>query len=173
MRSIALLSLMLIAGCSEPEENLDGKLVLVEVVTVSSDCAPARFTGDAGVQFFAEREDGGLVFTMSQEAQYGPTVDGGVLPGNQRQVVPPPNLGVASVGPGEGCTGSFSDWKRAASGLSLQQEWPGGDTCPTGPIWLPRKACATTRLYNFTEVGTCQQRCVRISPISGEVECSC
>jgi hypothetical protein len=173
MRAIALLSFVLLAGCEEPEENLDGKLVQVQVVSVSSDCVPARFVGDAGVQFFAERADGGLVFTMGQQAQYGPVIDGGVLQGAQRQVVPPTDLGRAAVGNGEGCVGSFSDWKRTMNGVQLQQEWPGADTCPTGPIWLPTKACATTRVFNFTEVGTCQQRCVRISPTSGEVECSC
>ena len=174
MRAFAL-SFLLIAGCDEHEENLDGVLVQVEVISVSNDCNPARFVGDAGVQFFAERPDGGLVFTMNQQAQYGPPVDGGVLPSAQRQVVPPVDLGRASVGDGQGCIGSFSDWKRTRTtrGVELQQEWPGADTCPTGPTWLPRKACATTRLYNFTEVGTCQLRCVRISQTSGEVECSC
>lgn len=166
------LFVLLLLGCDPVEEDLAGKLVRVEVTTQASDCSPARFSGDAGVQFFGERDDGGVVFTMGQQAQYGPTVDGGVLESVQRQLIPSPNQGRAAVGDGAGCEGSFSAWERSGTGLVLTQQWPGGDTCPMGPIWLPRKTCTTTRLYDFTEVGTCQLRCVRLS-ISGEVECTC
>src|SRR4051812_24631821 len=84
--------LMLLVGCEPPPEaDLSGSLVRVEVTTQSSDCRPARFTGDAGTQFFAERADGGLVFTISQQGQYGPTIDGGVLQSAARQVIPAPN----------------------------------------------------------------------------------
>ncbi len=163
---------LLVASCDAVEDDLAGKLVRVEVTTQSTDCTPARFRGDAGIQFFGEREDGGLVFTMGQNAQYGPTIDGGVLESVQRQLVPAPNNGRAAVGEGAGCEGSFSDWERTVDGVRLTQSWPGGNTCPMGPIWLPSKACTTTRLYTFTEVGTCQLRCVRIST-SGEVDCAC
>ena len=78
-----------------------------------------------------------------------------------------------AVGDGVGCAGSFSSWKRTATGVEIIQDWPGGDTCPTGPVWLPLKACSSTRRYDFTEVGTCQLRCVRIAPASGEVICKC
>ena len=162
--------LLLFAACDAVEDDLPGKLVRVEVTTQSDDCRPARFTGDAGIHFFGEREDGGLVFTMAEQAQYGPTSDGGVLESVQRQV---PTTSRVAVGNGAGCEGSFSNWERTADGVRLSQEWPGGDTCPMGPIWLPFKACSSTRLYSFTEVGACPLRCVKIAPGSGEVECTC
>ena len=169
MRPLSLLFLLL-TGCDEVEEDLEGKLVRVEVKPQSTDCTPARFTGDAGIQFFGERADGGLVFTMGQHAQYGPTSDGGVLEGVQRQQVP--STGAASVGEGDGCVGSFSEWESTSDGLKLLQEWPGVDGCPSGPIWIPLKACTTTRTFSLTEVGTCQLKCVRIST-SGEIDCAC
>ncbi len=171
MRILLAVGLLLLS-CDAVEEDLPGKLVRVEVTTQSTDCIPARFSGDAGVQFVGERDDGGLVFTMGQNVQYGPTIDGGALESVQRQLVPSPNNGDATVGEGDGCAGSFSAWERTVDGVSLSQTWPGATTCPSGPIWLPSKACTSTRLYTFTEVGTCQLRCVRIST-SGEVDCSC
>lgn len=168
-----LIPLLLLAGCVDAtEEDLPGKLVRVEVLTSADACRPARFSGDAGVQFFGERPDGGLVFTMGQQAQFGPTPDGGSLESVQRQLIPAPNAGRATVGDEPGCEGSFSAWERTSDGLSLSQEWPGQDTCPSGPVWLPFKACTSTRGYVFTEVGTCQLRCVRISA-RGEVDCTC
>ncbi len=172
MKNLLTTLLVLFVGCDAVEEELAGKLMRVEVTIEDSDCAPARFRGDAGIQFFGERPDGGLVFTMGQNAQYGPTIDGGVLESVQRQLIPAPNDGRASVGEGLGCDGSFSNWERSIEGVRVTQSWPGADTCPMGPIWLPSKGCTTTRRYSFTEVGTCQLRCVRIST-SGEVDCTC
>ncbi len=163
---------LLFLSCDPVEDDLAGKLVRVEVTTESTDCTPARFSGDAGLQFVGEREDGGLVFTMGQNAQYGPTIDGGALESVQRQLVPGSNNGRVAVGDGAGCEGSFSDWERTSDGLRLLQAWPGGNTCPAGPTWLPSKSCTTARRYTFTEVGTCQLRCVRIST-RGEVDCAC
>ena len=165
--------LIVLAGCDAVEDDLPGKLVRVEVITQMDGCNPARFVGDAGVQFFGERADGGLVFTMSEQGQYGPIIDGGSLQSVQRQLVPAPNAGRAAVGDGAGCEGSFSAWERTVGGVGVSQEWPGANTCPRGPVWLPLKACVSTRLYNFTEVGACQLRCVRITPASGEVSCAC
>ena len=168
MRLIPLL--LLLTACDAVEDDLPGKLVQVEVTTQATDCTPARFTGDAGQQFFGERKDGGLVFTMGQQAQYGPTLDGGTLESVQRQLVP--SSGRSAVGNGPGCEGSFSAWERTGTGFRLIQQWPGADTCPTGPLWLPLRACTSTRLYQFTDLGTCQLRCVRIS-LSGEIDCAC
>jgi hypothetical protein len=168
-----LIPLFLLAGCVDAtEDDLPGKLVQVEVITTSEDCRPTRFAGDAGVQFFGERADGGLVFTMGQQAQFGPMLDGGSLESVQRQLVPAPNGGRATVGTEARCEGSFSAWERTTEGLQLSQEWPGADACLSGPVWLPFTACASTRRYVFTEVGTCQLRCVRISS-RGEVDCVC
>ncbi len=165
-----LLAVVLLTACDAIEDDLPGKLVQVEVRTQFTDCTPPRFTGDAGRQFFGERQDGGLVFTMAEQAQYGPTHDGGTLESVQRQLVP--STGRAIVGEGNGCEGAFSLWERTTTGLRLIQEWPGADTCPTGPLWLPQKACTSTRLYFFTDLGTCQLRCVRISS-RGEIDCKC
>lgn len=169
----ALLCLLLIAGCAEPEENFGGSLVRVEVVMISPGCTPSRFTGDAGLQFFGQRPDGGILFTMGQQAQFGPAVDGGVLPGVQRQLIPSPNGGRAQVGTNTACVGTFSNWEPTDAGLRLVQDFPGQHGCPGAPDWLPLNQCSTTRLFNFTEVGTCELRCVRLSGTSGEVECSC
>lgn len=170
-RYLVLLSVL--AGCVDStEEDLAGTLVRVEVVTESDTCTLPRFSGDAGVQFFGERADGGLVFTMAQQAQFGPRLDGGSLESVQRQLIPAPNAGRASVGAEAGCVGSFSSWERTDGGLRLSQEWPGQDTCPSGPLYLPTTPCTSTRGYLFTEVGSCQLRCVRISE-KGEVDCGC
>lgn len=168
-----LLLLALLAGCVEStEDDLAGALVRVDVVAETDTCALPRFTGDAGVQFFGQRADGGFVFTIGQQAQFGPTLDGGSLESVQRQLIPSPNAGRASVGAEADCVGSFSAWERTDAGLRLSQEWPGQDTCPSGPVYLPTKPCTSTRGYLFTEVGACQLRCVRISA-KGEVDCEC
>lgn len=168
-----LLLLTLLAGCVDAtEENLWGSLVRVDVVTTADTCTLPRFTGDAGVQFFGQRPDGGFVFTIAQQAQFGPTWDGGSLESVQRQLIPAPNNGRATVGSESGCEGSFSAWERTDAGLKLSQGWPGQDTCASGPVWLPTKPCDSTREYRFTEVGSCQLRCVVISA-KGEVTCDC
>ena len=165
-----LLFLLVLLGCDAVEDDLPGKLVQVQVTAQTDGCNLRRFTGDAGVQFFGERADGGFLFTMAEQAQYGPLVDGGALPSVQRQVPSPAKV---VVGDEPGCEGTFSAWERTVGGVRLIQVWPGADICPSGPVWLPLKACESTRLYSFTEVGTCQLRCVRIAPSSGEVECRC
>ena len=168
-----LIALLFLAGCVDAtEDNLTGKLVRVEVVTVSDGCSPARFSGDAGLQFFGVRDDGGVAFTMGQNAQYGPAPDGGVVQSVAQQLLPPANGGRAVVGNEAGCDGLFSNWALTDAGLDLAQDLPGVDTCPSGPVWLPLKACSSSRSYLFTEVGTCELRCVRIST-SGEIECRC
>ena len=120
-----LIPLLFLAGCVDTtEDNLSGKLVRVEVVTSSDDCLPARFSGDAGLQFFGEREDGGVAFTMGQNAQYGPAPDGGLVQSVQQQLLPPANNGRAVVGRESGCEGSFSAWERGDAGLNLAQDLP-------------------------------------------------
>lgn len=175
MRLTLVLSLLAVGcvGCVDTTaDNLTGKLVRVEVVTSTDDCSPARFSGDAGLQFYGEREDGGVAFTMGQNAQYGPAPDGGVVQSVQQQLIPSPNNGRAVVGNEAGCEGSFSAWELGLGGLHLTQDLPGFDVCPSGPVWLPLKACKSVRSYLFTEVGPCELRCVRISS-AGEIECRC
>ncbi len=166
---LKLVLLLTLASCDAVEEDLPGVLVRVEV-SGSSNCLPARFTGDAGLQFFGQREDGGLVFTMGTEAQFGPPREGGVLGGVERQV---PSEATTSVGTENSCLGTFSDWRRTDGGLELHQSWPGIDFCVSGPTWLPRVRCSTTRQYLFTEISPCSLRCVRIPSGSSEVECRC
>lgn len=168
-----LLTLLLFCTACDPvEEDLSGMLVRVEV-TGAPDCYPERFLGDAGIQFFAERADGGFLFTMSQQAHFGPSRDGFGVATVERQVVPAPNAGHVIVGQEAGCDASLSDWVRTAAGFSLAQRLPGADFCTSGPGWLPRSFCSPTRFFTFTEVGACQLSCVRISPSSGEIECRC
>ena len=169
----ALWSFLFLSACVDTtEDDLAGQLVQVEVKTLSDDCRLPRFSGDAGVQFFGERSAGVFVFTMGQQAQFGPTTDGGTLESVQRQLIPSPDAGRATLGDGAGCEGSFSNWERIDGGLSLTQTWPGFDTCPSGPLWLPFKACTSTREFIFTELSACQLKCVRISS-KGEVDCGC
>jgi hypothetical protein len=168
-----LVPLFLLMACIDStEDDLAGVLVRVDVVTVDDPCNLPRFTGDAGVQYFGERPSGQLVFTMSQQAQFGPLLDGGTLESVQRQVIPSPDAGRANVGEGTGCEGSFSRWERTDGGLLLKQELPGVDSCEAGPRWLPFFGCTVTREFRFTEVGTCQLRCVQLSS-KGEVDCGC
>jgi hypothetical protein len=158
-------------GCESQEEDLAGKLMQVSVSLEASDCAPERFAGDAGVQFFGERADGGVVFTVSLQGQFGPGLDGGTLASSARQIIPGSKVKTL-VGEGAGCEGTFSDWERTGDRVfRITQKWPGGEDCPTGPTWLPAKACTTTRTFSFIELGPCQLRCVRIAPESGDVDC--
>ncbi len=156
-------------ACHDPiEEDLAGKLVRFEVISSSDDCSPLRFTGDAGTQFFGIREDGGVVFTIARQAKYGPRVDGGVLEEVERQLVP----SLDATLPDYTCAGKYSNWERTDAGFDLFQEWGGADSCPGGPLWLPRAACSSKRSYLMTELGDCQLRCVQLT-VTGEVTCSC
>lgn len=176
MRSFRFLTLLVLCvGCEPEGEDLPGHLALVSVSTRGDDCTPRRFSGDAGVQFFAVRSDGGAVFTMSQLAQFSSVEDdGGLVESVQRQTVPFPGNGTSGVGVGDqNCIGTFSAWAIDGENLlSLPQTWPGSSTCPSGPGWLPSNACSSDRLFTFTPISDCTLRCVRISA-SGEVTCGC
>lgn len=166
-----LTSLILLFGCIDKvEDDLAGSLVQVTVNTLHDECEPARFSGEAGAQFFGDVDDGGVVFTMAQNAVFGPTLDGGQLVGVQR--LRALSEGEISVGRDEMCLGTFASWERADGGLILSQQWPGIETCPTGPVWLPLKACASQRFFAFSNAVECPLRCVRITQ-SSTVECSC
>lgn len=161
--------LLLLTACDAVEDDLPGKLVRVEVISETDTCTPARFTGDAGVQFFGQRPDGGLVLTMSSQAQYGPTLDGGSLTGTG------PSVPAAPVGPsGAPCFISLSDWQRTDEGLRLEQHYPGSDLCPSaGTAQMPKDACNSARRFVFTELADCPLRCVRFPAASDEIECKC
>lgn len=160
---------LILAACSDPiEQNLAGKIVRFDVVAVSDTCIPARFVGDAGAQFFGQREDGAFLFTMSRNAQLGPNEDGGFVESVERQQVPPQN----GVEPLSACNAQLSSWTRTDAGFDLTQAFPGTKSCVNGPLWLPTKDCEVTRSYVITELGDCQLKCVKIS-VSGEVTCSC
>ena len=163
-----LLLLLALTGCDAVEDDLPGKLVRVEVIAEADTCTPLRFTGDAGVQFFGQRIDGGLALTMSSQAQYGPTPDGGTLTGTG------PSLVVAATGSENApCFISLSDWRRTEEGLRLEQHYPGSDVCTNGTSLMPKAACISSRRFVFTELRDCPLRCVHIPPGSDEVECSC
>ncbi|MGV3623067.1 MAG: hypothetical protein ACO1OB_19770 [Archangium sp.] len=174
MRLILLTMLVALTGCETVEEDFEGRLVQVEVITVSDDCTPARFSGDAGLQFIGTRPDGGTVFTLSNAAVYGPLIDGGVLEAVIRQALPPVNMGRSNVGQnGEvACDGIFGDWRQIDTELNLQQDFPGFTDCVTGPPWLPERRCTVERTLKMTDVGTCRISCLRVTA-STEVVCEC
>lgn len=169
MRAWSSLVLLTMLGCELPEKDLAGSLVRVTVEAgLNDDCRPRRFSGDAGVQFFGVQDDGGAVFTLSRTAKYGPILDGGVLEGGEAQV----EHGERTL-PENACSGSYSDWVRVGDGrFDLRQSWVGADECPTGPWWLPERACVTERRFTFTELGPCQLRCVKYQ-LDGQVTCDC
>jgi hypothetical protein len=175
MRTALFPFLLLVAACDPVEEDLPGQLAQVTVTGLGDNCAPSRFVGDAGTQFFGVRGDGGLVFTLAQRAHYSSDRDdGGVVESVQRQTFPTVGDGRVAVGSeGEPCVGTFSAW-RSDGGLTLSitQGWPGADGCPSGPRWLPSTACTSQREFTFTPVGDCNLRCVRITA-AGEVSCGC
>ncbi|MFO0600400.1 MAG: hypothetical protein U0228_34145 [Myxococcaceae bacterium] len=164
---------VVLLGCEPTTERLPGHLALVEVVTTSDDCSPRRFSGDAGQQFFGVRDDGGVVFTISQLAQYGPARDGGVLEGSGRQAIPviaPVNMSVAA---GDACVGRFGSWVLdGPTSLTITQTWPGISDCTAGPTWLPAAPCTSVRTFSFTALSDCRLECVTLSA-SLEVSCSC
>jgi hypothetical protein len=175
MKSFSILALAVwVIGCEPVEEDLPGHLAQLSVTTRVDDCVPARFTGDAGVQFFGLRADGGAVFTVSQLAQYSSNVDdGGLVESVQRQTAPFPGNGATSVGSTDACSGTFSAWVlEGANLLSIRQTWPGRDACTTGPGWLPQSPCTSERVFTFTPSSECNVKCVRISA-AGEVSCGC
>lgn len=173
MRLILLAMAVLATGCETVEEDFEGRLVQVEVVTASDDCRPKRFSGDAGLQFIGIRPDGGTVFTLSNAAVYGPLIDGGVLESIIRQALPPVNLGRANIGLGEpACDGLFGDWKEVGNELQVRQNFPGNTDCTTGPPWLPESRCDVERSLKLTDVGTCRLSCLRVTA-STEVVCEC
>ncbi len=168
-----LIFFILLSSCEAPTgDDLVGSVVSVEVTTQLDTCQPARFLGDAGVQFIATRDNGEVVFTVSQQAQFGPAADGVVLPGLRRLALGSPDGGSTQLGTNEHCTGAFANWSRTPDGLRLTQEWPGIDLCPEGPAWFPQKRCESIRRFVMTEVGTCPLRCVKILD-AAEIECSC
>lgn len=170
---LAVLAVVATTGCDEPEEDFEGRLVMVDVTAVADDCTPKRFVGDAGVQFIGVRGDGGTVFTLSQQAVYGPIADGGVLESVVRQALPPVDLGRANIGEGEeACNGIFLNWTQVADELNLVQQLPGSLTCTTGPSWLPVNECNVERHVKLTDVGTCRFSCVRVSAAL-EISCEC
>lgn len=165
---LRLLLFVVLASCDAVEDDLPGKLVRVEVIADSDTCTPARFTGDAGLQFFGERADGGLVLTMSSQAQYGPTPDGGSLTGTG------PSVPVAATGSENApCFISLADWKRNDEGLGLVQHYPGSDLCTNGTPLMPKDSCISTRRFVFTEIRDCPLRCVHFPASSDEIECKC
>jgi hypothetical protein len=169
MRFLIPLLVLGLAGCNDPiEESLPGKLVQVQVIGVSDDCVPARFVGDAGVQFFGQRADGSFLFTMARQAQFGPTEDGGVVESVERQQVPPQN----GLEPQSACGALLSNWTRADAGFDLVQEFPGVKDCVNGPLWIPTKACTAQRSFVMTELSDCDLKCVQLS-VRGEVSCGC
>lgn len=165
---------MLLTACEPIEDALPGKLAQLTVTTARDDCSPVRFTGDAGLQFFGVRPDGGVVFTISQRAQYSSARDdGGVVEGVQRQSAPFVGDGRSNAASGDACVGTFSAWRVDGDFvLRNAQEWPGLQDCTTGPAWLPRQPCTSERVFTFTPVSDCNLECVRLSA-SGEVSCEC
>ncbi len=165
--------MLVLAGCEVEDEDFEGRLVHVEIVSTSDDCSPRRMSGDAGLQFIGTRADGGTLFTISQEAVYGPLIDGGALESVIRQALPPLNLGRANIGIGEeSCNGIFGDWVELGSTLQLRQDIPGSMNCVTGPLWLPTTRCSTDRTFTLTDVGTCRLSCIQVTA-SAEVVCDC
>ncbi|MFT3708331.1 MAG: hypothetical protein QM817_11820 [Archangium sp.] len=176
MKSLRFFPLVLVVclGC-ETQEDLPGHLALLSVSTQGDDCTPRRFSGDAGIQFFAVRPDGGAVFTVSQLAQFSSVDDdGGLVESVQRQSVPFPGEGSWAVGNGDqNCVGTFAAWAiNSENMLTLPQSWPGLSACPSGPEWIPQDPCVSNRFFTFTPVSECNLRCVRISAL-GEVTCGC
>lgn len=171
--------LVLAAACSDPiEESVPGFLGRVTVTTAADDCSPPRFEGDGGVQFYGVRQDGGVVFTLSQDSIFGPLSDGGALESVQRQSFPSPGDGAANVGVTDdgsvdpACAGIFTRWVPIDGGFSNDQEIPGVNKCPSGPLWLPAKPCTTSRTFTFTPLSECDLKCLRVSA-SLEVTCEC
>ena len=177
---LACAVLVLLGGCDDPvEENVTGQLGRVTIVFADDGgCSPARLSGDAGLQFYGVRPDGGIVFTLPQNAVFGPLIDGGALESVQRQSVPAPGDGKSNVGAtpdgtvDDDCEGIFTRWVPVDGGLSNAQEWPGLDKCETGPLWLPNRACVTTRTFLFEPVSACELKCVKVSAAQ-EVSCDC
>lgn len=165
---------LLLVGCEGPtQDSVKGQLAQLELTRVSDDCVPRRRVGDAGLQFFAVRDDGGVAFTMSQDAQYGPLFDGGALESVQQQAIPVINGGQAQVGADGGCAGTFANWVLESPGvLRSLQKFPGEDTCPDGPEWLPKTACTVNRTFTFTGVSDCDSKCLKFTA-SNEVTCDC
>ncbi|MBL8915768.1 MAG: hypothetical protein JNM17_34035 [Archangium sp.] len=171
----AWLVMLVMAACEPLEgDDLPGQLASVTVTSLSDDCSPLRFVGDAGVQFYGTRPDGGVVFTMSQRAQFSSASDdGGLVESVQRQTAPFIGDGRTNVASGDACVGVFSAWRvDAPFVLRNPQEWPGADACPAGPGWLPRMPCTSERVFTFTPISECNLKCVTISA-AGEVTCDC
>jgi hypothetical protein len=169
-----LLFLLTLCGCEAPvEDDVAGQLVQMTVSRVSDDCLPARVIGDAGVQFFGVRDDGGIAFTVGQETQFGPSLDGGVLESVQRQTIPFANGGRGTVGAEAECVGTFSAWVfEPPATLRNVQTFPGVDKCISGPSWLPKSQCTVEREFTFTPISDCRSKCVTITA-AGEVSCGC
>ncbi len=164
--------LLVVTACVEPAEDPVGAITPLAVELVADNCVPARPSGDGGLQFFAVLRDGGFAFTVSQQLQFGPLRDGGVLESVQRQNFPTEASSTVAVGPGPGCQGTLTRWLAVDGGLELAQLWPSAESCPEGPAWLPQRACSTTRRYRFGEGEACPSSCVRISE-APEVRCDC
>ena len=171
MRQILPLLLAVTACVDTVTEQLDGQLVQVEVVTSSDSCAPARVSGDGGVQFLATRADGSLVLTVAQSVQYGPQRDGGALDSTRLLHLPALDDNV-QLGAESGC-GLFGSLRASTDGgVLLEQRFPGMAECPSGPLWLPATACTATRVLTLRPLGACRLECIRLST-SSEVSCEC
>lgn len=171
LRPLLLPLVVALIGCTDPvEDSLPGSLVRVTVIGVSDSTLPPREVGDGGTQFFGVRADGGVAFTISQQLQFGPLVDGGSLISVQRVSVPTPNAGRFTISD-EGCT-AISNWTVVDGGLQLSQSFPERVDCPTAPEWLPELGGEAVRRYELTPISSCDLKCVRLSEAS-EVSCDC
>ena len=172
MRLAATIGAVLASACVEAvSEDLPGQLVQVEVVSLGDDCAPARWVGDGGRQFLGLRPDGGALLTVAQTVQYGPLPDGGLLDGTALVQVPNP-AAQATLGLEAACTAVVGALASADGGYRLEQRLPGALECPSGPRWLPRERCESTRLLRLEPLGPCSLRCVRLGQL-GDVSCDC
>ncbi|MCA2976692.1 MAG: hypothetical protein INH41_25095 [Myxococcaceae bacterium] len=183
-RAIAALGLGAVA-CVGPigvvAEDASGALGAMRFETVSDDCTPQRFTGDAGTLFVGAQASGRLVVATSLEAFWGPPRPdaGAIVSGSRTDFVTGAPVELLQGGdPARRCGRLRYTWSDeglddgGARTLLLEQVWIGVDVgCPELFPFLPGRDCTSTRRITFEPGTPCRLQCLR--PSSASFTCGC
>ncbi|MCU0699701.1 MAG: hypothetical protein MUC96_24600 [Myxococcaceae bacterium] len=181
----SVLAVVLGGACVQPidvvSEDATGALGLMTFERVADDCAPPRFTGDAGTLFVGTQPSGRLVVATSLEAFWGPSRPdaGDIVAGSRTDFVTGSPVELLQGGdPSRRCGRLRYTWSdlgiddAGVRTLALEQVWIGVDIgCPELYPFLPSRDCTSSRRVTVQPGPPCRLQCLR--PASASFECGC
>jgi hypothetical protein len=162
-------------------EDATGALGEMTFQTVTDDCSPPRFSGDAGLLFVGTQASGRLVVSTSLEAFWGPARPdaGEIVSGSRTDFVTGGPVELLQGGePTRRCGRLRYTWTdegvddAGVRTLGLEQVWIGVDIgCPELYPFLPRRDCTSTRRVLVAPGPPCRLQCLR--PSAASFTCGC